>query len=166
LALREKINAHFDQVRALADGVLFEFGPSRRHDLAMRGRIRQWQPPLRTLFLLRIASLKYRLQLPGFELPEAVRAYQREYDERSARMLEDMADAIEGKRSDVRITAQDSAELLRRVVEECCGLESQRLPVVRVDSFITLLREIDQLTASLAKEIEMEFRPVTTVSSR
>jgi multidrug resistance protein MdtO len=166
LALREKINAHFDQVRALADGVLFEFGPSRRHDLAMRGRIRQWQPPLRTLFLLRIASLKYRLQLPGFELPEAMRAYQREYDERSARMLEDMADAIEGKRSDVRITAQDSAELLRRVVEECCGLESQRLPVVRVDSFITLLREIDQLTASLAKEIEMEFRPVTTVSSR
>jgi multidrug resistance protein MdtO len=165
-ALRETINAHFDKVRSLADGVLFEFGPSRRRDLEMRERIRQWQPQLRALFLMRIASLKYRLQLPGFELPEAVCAYQREYDERSAQILEDMADAIEGKRIDARLTAEDAAELLRRVLEECCGPESQRLPAVRVDSFIILLREIDQLTALLAKEIEMEFPPVRTVSSR
>jgi multidrug resistance protein MdtO len=163
-ALRERINGHFDQVRALADGVLFEFGPSRGRDLAARGRIRQWQPKLRTLFLLRIASLKYRLQLPGFELPEAVRAYQREYDERSAQILEEMADAIEGKPAEVKVTAPDTAESLARTLEECCSPESQRLPAVRVDSFITLLREIDQLTASLAKAIEMEFRPVTTVS--
>ena len=67
LALRETINANQDKVRALADGVLFEFGPSRQRDLELRSQIRGWQPDLRTLFLMRIASLKYRLRLPGFE---------------------------------------------------------------------------------------------------
>jgi multidrug resistance protein MdtO len=165
-ALRERINAHFDQVRALADGVLFEFGPSRRRDLAMRDRIRQWQPQLRTLFLLRITSLKYRLQLPGFDLPDTVRVCHREYDERSAQILEEMADRIESKPAEVKVTAQDTAESSARALEECCSSESQRLPALRVDSFITLLREIDQLTASLAKAIEMEFRPLTITLSR
>jgi hypothetical protein len=79
-------------------------------------------------------------------------------------VLEDIADAIECKRSDVRLTAEDSLELLKRVLEKCCGPESQRLPAVRVDSFITLLREIDQLAASLAKDLETAFRRVRTVS--
>jgi multidrug resistance protein MdtO len=47
LSLRETINANLDAVRALADGVLFEFGPSRQQDLALREQIRQWQPLLR-----------------------------------------------------------------------------------------------------------------------
>jgi len=55
LSLRETINTYFDQVRALADGVLFEFGPSRQQDLTLRDRIRRWQPHLRTLFLIRVA---------------------------------------------------------------------------------------------------------------
>ena len=46
-ALRETLNADFDKVRSLADGVLFEFGPSRQPDLALRDHIRRWQPQLR-----------------------------------------------------------------------------------------------------------------------
>lgn len=88
VALRETINANLDKVRALADAVLFELGPSRRSDLELRSYIRQWQPQLRTLFVMRIAFLKYRLQLPGFELPESIRLRQQAYDEQSARMLE------------------------------------------------------------------------------
>lgn len=41
LALRETINSNLDKARALADGVLLEFGPSREQDLALRDRIRQ-----------------------------------------------------------------------------------------------------------------------------
>lgn len=41
-ALREKIDTELDRVRSLADGVLFEFGPTRRHDLALRARFREW----------------------------------------------------------------------------------------------------------------------------
>jgi multidrug resistance protein MdtO len=96
-ALREIINAQFDKVRSLADGVLFEFGSSRPQDLRLRDHIRQWQPQLRTLFIMRIASLKYRLQLQGFELPESVRVLEQEYDNRSAAILDDLADRIEPK---------------------------------------------------------------------
>ena len=96
-ALREAVNAQFDNVRSLADGVLFEFGRSRHHDLVLRDQIREWQPQLRTLFLLRIAAWKYRVQLSGFELPEGVQAWQRLYDKRSADILNDLADRVEGK---------------------------------------------------------------------
>src|SRR5258707_6840355 len=50
-SLREAINNNFDGVRASADGVLFEFGPSRQQDLAWRSRFRQWQPQLQLLFI-------------------------------------------------------------------------------------------------------------------
>ncbi len=43
-ALGQTINAGFDQTRALADGVLFEFGRSRSADLAFRERVKDWQP--------------------------------------------------------------------------------------------------------------------------
>src|SRR5262249_30748485 len=65
--LREKINSHFEEVRSLADGVLFEFGPSREKDLQLRNLIRRCQPQFRALFVMRIASLKYRLHAPGFD---------------------------------------------------------------------------------------------------
>src|SRR5208283_1451646 len=94
-ALRETINAQFDKVRSLADGVFFEFGSSRPQDLRLRDHIRKWQPQLRTLFVMRIASWKYRLQLQGFELPESVQVLQREYDDHSAGVLEDLAGQIE-----------------------------------------------------------------------
>ena len=48
--LHEKINAQFDKVRSLSDGVLLEFGPARRENLALRDRIRRWQPQLRVPF--------------------------------------------------------------------------------------------------------------------
>jgi multidrug resistance protein MdtO len=111
-ALRETINTQFDKVRSLADGVLFEFGPSRQQDLDLREHIREWQPQLRALFLMRIASLKYRLQLPGFELPEAIRLWQREYDNRSADILSDMADRIEGNAPEIRPILEGSIGLM------------------------------------------------------
>src|SRR5262249_5884612 len=79
-ALRETIHAHVATVRWVANGVLFEFGPSRKRNLELRSSIRQWQPQLRTLFVMRVASLKYRLELPGFELPESIRLRHQEYD--------------------------------------------------------------------------------------
>ena len=113
--LRETLNSQFDKVRALADGVLFEFGPSRQRDLELRSLIRRWQPELRTLFVMRITSWKYRAQVPGFEFPESIRVRQAAYDERSARMLEEMADRIEGHRL-VMASGFDSAELLKRTI--------------------------------------------------
>jgi multidrug resistance protein MdtO len=155
-ALRETINAQFDKVKSLADGVLFEFGRSRQQDLALRDHIRRWQPQLRTLFLMRIASLKYRLQLPGFELPEAVRLSQQEYDDRSAGMLEDMADRIEGGERRVESVSGSSFEHLQQTTKACCAQEPREAAQVRFQSFLALVREIDRLTTSLDEEIATE----------
>jgi len=152
LALRETINANLDKVRAVADGVLFEFGPSRQRDLEFRSYIRQWQPQLRTLFVMRIAFLKYRLQLPGFELPEPVRARQQAYDEHAARILEEMADRIEHNAPFESNTVEASHDFLNRTVEAIHAEQPAGLPAGRAQSLITLLRGIDHLTTCLASE--------------
>jgi multidrug resistance protein MdtO len=157
-ALRETINAQFDKVRSLADSVLFEFGSSRLHDLRLRDQIRRWQPLLRTVFVMRIASWKYRLQLPGFELPEAVRSSQEEYDDRWAGMLEDLANQIEGSKPHGNRMSADSGDLLEQKLDGYFAKEEQQpIAEAHVRSFMTLLRGIDGLTTSLADEITMEF---------
>jgi multidrug resistance protein MdtO len=159
--LHDTINTKFDNVRSLADGVLLEFGPSRRQDLALRDRIRRWQPQLRTLFLMRVASLKYRLQLPGFELPEAVIGSLQTYDEASAQMLENVADQMEGKTSQGRppqgeTVSADSLALLEQTLELCRTDESRLMLSEHGATFVPLLRQIDQLTSRLTSQIKME----------
>jgi multidrug resistance protein MdtO len=155
-ALRDTINTKFDNVRSLGDGVLLEFGPSRRHDLAMRDRIRRWQPQLRALFIMRGASLKYRLQLPGFVLPEAVIASLQAYDQHSAQMLEDVADRMEGKTSQGRRESADSFALLEQILESCRTDESRLLLLEHGATFVPLLRQIDRVTTRLANQIATE----------
>jgi multidrug resistance protein MdtO len=155
-ALRDTINTKFDNVRSLADGVLLEFGPSRRHELALRDRIRRWQPQLRALFIMREASLKYRLQLPGFVLPEAVIASLQAYDECSAQMLENIADRMEAKTPQGRALSADSSAPLEQIVESCRADESRLLLSEHGGTFVPLLREIDRLTIRLANQIAME----------
>jgi multidrug resistance protein MdtO len=148
-SLRETINNSFDHVRALAGGVLFEFGPSRQQDLALRSRIRQVQPQLHMLFVTRLALLKYRLQLPGFELPEAVRVAQQEFDDRLAGILDGFATRLEGKTSQEKDKFEDSVERLDRTIQTCCSEEL----ATQCKAFLPLSRRIESLTISLEKEI-------------
>jgi multidrug resistance protein MdtO len=152
-SLRETINVNFDKVRSLADAVLFELGSSREQDLALRSRIRQWQPRLRTLFIIRTTLLKYRLQLPGFELPEAVRLAQQKFDDQSAKMLEGMADRLDGKppRGDDKF--EDSFEQLQQTVRSCCSEGPQELLTPNLQTFLALSRNTASLTMSVSKEI-------------
>jgi multidrug resistance protein MdtO len=148
--LSQMLNAQWDKVRSLADGVLFEFGSSRPCGLALRGRVRRWQPQLRVLFLMRRASLRYSLGLQGFELPQAGRLALRQYDERSARMLDEMADRLEGRVYEP-MTEPDGGEFVEQVLA-ACGCEARELPP-QMRSFINLLRRIDGVTRSLAEEV-------------
>ena len=153
ITLGEVINSNLDKVRALADGVLLEFGPSRAQDLAWRSRIRAWQPQLRTLFLMRIALWKYRVQLPGFNLPDAIAAEQREFDDHLAQALDTMADRLEGKSSRQKDNFEDSFEQLQRTVRTCCSEGPQKLLTADLQAFLVLSRNIQSLTMSLSKEI-------------
>jgi multidrug resistance protein MdtO len=152
-ALREKISATFDKVRGLADAVLFEFGPSRQGDLELRDRIRRWQPQLRMLFMTRIALLKYRLQVPGFALPEAVRVAQLEFDHQLARMLDGMADRLEGKTSEKDGAVDRAFDLLEQSVRTSGSDAPQALPQADVRTFLVLSRNIERVALSLDKEI-------------
>lgn len=154
--LRDEINAKFDRAHSLADGVLFEFGPSRSRDLVFRDRIRRWQPQLRALFLMRIALLKYRIRAPGFELPDAVRIRQEAYDDASARVLEEMADRIENQMPGIGGAPERRNELTRRLREAEAEV-SRALPPPQAESFLSLLHGIDALTNSFASEVATAF---------
>jgi multidrug resistance protein MdtO len=143
-ALRESINAHFNRVRSLADGLLFEFGPSRSRNLELRERIRRRQPQLRILFVIRIASLKYRLQIPRFDLPEVLRVQLETYDNDSARLLEKMADWIECNEPQSTDSREISAESPNRSAERIAAEAAAQLPPGRAQSLISLLHGIHE----------------------
>ena len=155
-ALRDTINRQFDNGRALADGVLLEFGPSRLRDLALRDRIRKLQPELRALFLMRGASLKYRLQLPGFELPEGVLAALEAYDACSAEVLESLADRMEGKTPPGKAGAADSSALFEQIKKTCRADEARLLLSENGGTLLPLFRQIDRLSSRLASRIATE----------
>jgi multidrug resistance protein MdtO len=153
LSLRETINTTFDNVRSFSDEVIFEFGSSREQDLALRSRIKRWQSQLRALFLTRVALLKYRLQLRGFELPQAVRVGQQEFDDNLAKMLDGMADRMDGKAPDRKDDFEDSFERLEQTIRSCCSEGPQELPTKELQTFLALSRSIESVTISLDKEI-------------
>ena len=151
-SLREAINNKFDGVRASADGVLFEFGPSRQQDLAWRAKFREWQPQLRLIFIAEIALWKYRAALPGFELPHALGAAHRAFDDELARTLEAIADRIEGRPSQAGLF-EESLARLERAVSTYEGSKPQPDGTGRFETFLSLHRRIESLTSSLQKEI-------------
>lgn len=137
-SLRERINANFDKVLNLADGVLFEFSSSRQQDLALRSRLRQCQPRVRTLFVTAIALLKYRLQLPGFELPETVRVAQQEFDDQLAKMLDGMANRIDGEPTRTMDKFEDSFQRLEQTIQTCCSETTPKPLAAELRTFLAL----------------------------
>jgi multidrug resistance protein MdtO len=149
-ALGETINTNLDKVRALADGVLLEFGHTRARDLALRSLIRRAQPQMRVLFIMQIAEWKYRAQLPGFELPEAIAVEQREFDERLAKSLHSMADRIEGRSTDAQQTLQEARARLERTIQ---AYRPKGTSEGRYDALLLLGRKIESSILSLTDEV-------------
>jgi multidrug resistance protein MdtO len=152
-SLRETISTNLDKVRALADGVLLEFGKTRAQDMALRDHLRIWQPELRSLFALRISLLKYRLQLPGFTLPEPVRSAQREFDSRMAEALDGIADRLEGSPWNDIASFRQSWDQLQRSAQEPVPDDCNEECIGHVPSFLALSRTIAGLTESLSDEV-------------
>jgi multidrug resistance protein MdtO len=150
-ALRETINNGFDKVRALADGVRFEFGPTRQQALALRSRIIGWQPQLRMLFITRVALLRYRLQLPGFELTGALHRAQQDFDEHLARTLERMADGLESKPNDSTDELEVAFARLTETVRSFSPAVREGMLAQQVKTFAVLSERITNLALSLTR---------------
>jgi multidrug resistance protein MdtO len=153
-AIRETINNGFDKVRALGDGVLFEFGPTRQQDLSWRSSIRAWQPQLRLLFITRVALFKYRLRLPGFELPGALCRAQQDFDEHLARTLERMADGLENKPNDSTDELEVACARLTESVRSFSPAGQEGMLAQQVKTFAVLSERITNLALSLTKSIQ------------
>lgn len=152
-SLRDAIEKSFENGRALADAILFEFGPSREQDLTLRDRIRRWQPQLRVFFVLRISMWNYRARLPGFDFPDSIRLAQREFDEALARALECIADRMEGKPAEIPEDLNSSFERLQQSVHIYVGSESRSTVTNKAQTYIAWTRRIRNLTYSLLEEI-------------
>ncbi len=92
--LREKISQNFFSVTSQADAVLFEIGRSRDHSLAVRERLLGWLPQLRSLFLLEIALLQFRLQVSPRDLPAALLRAAARFDSEVRALFEGIARAF------------------------------------------------------------------------
>ena len=152
-SLRDAIETAFENVRALADQVLFEFGPSRERNLALRDRIRRWQPQLRALFVLHISTWNYRVRLPGFDLPDAMHSAQREFDEEFARILEGMANQLEGKPAEAPDNFSNSLQHLEQSVGIYAATQSQPTLATGLQNVLARNRRIRAVTCALAQEI-------------
>ena len=152
-SLRETINSRFNQVRALADALWFEFGPSRQQDLTWRRQVLGWQSQLRMLFMSCVTLLRYRLQLPGFELPESVRLLQPEFAECLARTLDGMADRLEDNAFQGTHNLEAAFARLKGSVRNSGSAETQEALSGNMKTFLPLCERITGLAVSLDKEI-------------
>ena len=146
-SLRETINESFGKLRSFADGVLFEFGPRRQQDLSLRNRIRQLQPQLQMLFLTRITLMKYRLNYPGFELPQPIASTQRSFDNDLADTIDAMANRVERKSARGSGELNESLKQLEGTVDT--WIESQPNLASELRTFVALSRRIEGFMASL-----------------
>jgi multidrug resistance protein MdtO len=116
----------------------------------LRDRIRQWQTQLRVLFITRIALWKYRMRLPGFELPETVWLAQREFDDELAKTLDAMADRFEGPPAVRRESRLEACfKHLEQTVQTVGLRDLQRVLPEQLKTFLTLSRRLEELATSL-----------------
>ena len=153
-SLREMINSSFDEVRSLADALLFEFGPSRQQHLALRSQFVRWHPRLRMIFLSQLALWRYRVRVPGFELPAPVVTALQEFEEGLAYVEDRMADRLEGKASERRNDFENAFQNLEKQVLSCCSRGPQRLLAAELQTFLALSRNIENVTLYLDNEID------------
>jgi multidrug resistance protein MdtO len=95
--LRDQLNAGFQAVNAQADAVLFEFGPSRQRKLQIREDFRRWQPPIRTLLQVQVASAQYLAHKPLSNLPEPIAQVGVAFEKDIAQVMHAMASEVSGK---------------------------------------------------------------------
>jgi multidrug resistance protein MdtO len=100
--LRDQLNAGFQAVSAQADAVLFEFGPARQRKLQIRDDIRRWQPTIRTLLQVQIASVQYLAHKPLSNLPEPVAQAGVTFEKDIALVMHAMANEVKTFRGGAR----------------------------------------------------------------
>jgi multidrug resistance protein MdtO len=144
--LRDQLNAGFAAVTAQADAVLFEFGPSRPQKLQIREELRRWQPSIRTLLLVQIASVQYLANKPLSNLPEPLAQAGVAFEKDIALVMHAMASEVSGKPVEDVPDIRMSAVRTRQVFEQHYGTLGVPVP----DAASDVLGLVDSLATILA----------------
>jgi multidrug resistance protein MdtO len=156
LQLRDQINDGFNVVRAQADAVLFEFGPSRVRKLKIRDDFRRWQPAIGTLLQVQVTFLQYLYQNPPSELPEAIAQAETAFEENMAAAARAMADEVAGKAYRAAPDIQESAHRLREAITNYYGASGAPIPPPLVD-IVTLSQNLGSIVTPLYSDINATF---------
>ena len=154
-SLRDRIATNFENLRQHADGVMLEFGKTRAHDIEVRSQLLRWQLRLREALRLRIALLKYRLHLPGFELPEPLQRSQKAFDTRLAEQLESIADKIALEKRIAPAQKEPNALITEETFDKFRSLEMLASSPSVVQTFVPLISRLESLLNTLEREIEL-----------
>src|ERR1700730_12963500 len=100
-----------------------------------------------------IALWKYRVQLPGFELPKPVDMAQQEFDHHLATTLDGMADRMEGKSSEGSDNFRRSIKSLDQTIRTYDSGKSHEA-AAQFGAFLSLSRRIESLTLSLDEDMQ------------
>lgn len=154
--LRDQINEAFNTVKAQADAVVFEFGPSRRRKLRIRDDFRRWQPILGTLMQAQITGLQYLFEKRYPELTPEIAAALSAFEEDMATTARAMSDEVSGKISSTAPDVQDSANRLRQEIQKHYAAVGQAVPPALVD-LITISQNLSSIAAPLYDDIHATF---------
>jgi multidrug resistance protein MdtO len=149
--LREKISQNFLAVNLQSDAVLFEIGHSRDQSLAVRNRLRAWLPQLRSLFLLEVALLQYRLQVSLPQLPPRVLRAWINLDGEVSALLEGIARAfrLEDRSYSPDNVQRAHADLERAILD---AYHNQPTPLGR--ALLEVSAQVIELACRLLSEIQ------------
>jgi multidrug resistance protein MdtO len=152
-SLRESINTNFDKLRQDADGVMMEFGSDRERHLAERAQLLRWQLQLRIIFITRIALLKYRLRVRGFELPEPVLKAQQTFDNGLADRLEAIADRLQSNDPGSPLKNESGLMALENAVQNSYPADPHSPLATSLQTFLHLSRRIESLLGAIEQEV-------------
>lgn len=155
--LKDRINEGFNAVKAQADAVVFEFGPTRQRKLKIRDDIRRWQPTLGILLQVQITYLQYLFRMGSTEvLPPPVATAQTAFEEDLAAITRAMSDEVSGKVPPADADIQSSANHLREVIEQQYVQSGGVIPPPLAD-MITLTQNLASIVAPLYADIRSTF---------
>ena len=154
--LRDQLNAGFPAVTAQADAVLFEFGPSRQQKLQIREDFRRWQPSIRTLLQVQIASVQYLAHKPLSNLPEPIAQAGVAFEKDIAQVMHAMASEVSGKPVEGVPDIRMSAARMRQEVEQYYGSLGVPVPDAASD-VVGLADSLATILAPLYEDIRATF---------
>lgn len=151
--LRELINSGFAAVHSHADSMVFEFGPHRANNFALRDRILRWQASARTLYLVEIAILQFRIQIDYSTVPEEVRTTHAEFDAALSRVLNGIAANVDDVTSEPE-TLSLSPTLKAYEIAVANRYLGMGIPVPpRTQGILALSRQLCDLVNRLAEDV-------------